>query len=184
MATVRLYRNGRDEITDLPFVCMECGADATRTRSTSYMDTIWRRQRIAKPLCEKHWRYVRFRKVFRFGGSGAYFAFVFAQNAMGRFLTPANFHILAWWPPAGMLVLSVIAMVSWYVLKSRIRVEKITETVIELTGVAPQFVAALEYEAEANRDQFASEIGLHFGSSAAGEDRILPSGDNNLQTTP
>src|SRR5260221_510106 len=73
MATVQLQRDGEEEITGLPFVCMRCGASATRTRSILYVD------RVAVPLCEKHWNYQRLARALQFAAAGVCFLYAAFQ---------------------------------------------------------------------------------------------------------
>jgi hypothetical protein len=175
MATLRLHRDGEEEITGLPRVCMRCGAPATRTRSINFQDTIWRRQRVAVPLCEKHWYYARLSRVIRFFCAGTFLVGWSFLTWMRTILSWKEQQLVEWLVWCVFLVIVVVQWVSWYVLPSSIRPEKITNTYIELTGVAPQFVAAVVQEWEVFRQHFSDERRLRFNAAASGDERIIPS---------
>ena len=150
------------------------------------MRTIWRRQRVAVPLCEKHWLYAQLVKVIRIvylAASWVPLAILFVENALKPHLSTTDYLLVLHWSAHGTLVWWFITFLVlplvWFLLRSRVKVQKITETIIELKGVASQFASTLEQAGETNREKFASEIGVPFGSPTAGEDRILPSGDDN-----
>ena len=182
MATVRLYRNGEEEITGLPCVCMRCGAAATGTRSTRYWDTIWRRQWVAVPLCEMHWYSAYPSRVMRFAYLGM--SFIPLLLTLLNILTSQQ-RLLAIQVWFGIFIfINFVQLVSWFVLPSPIRPKKITKTYIELTGVAPRFVVAVIQEWEVFREHFADARGLRFDAAASADERILPSVNDVYRAKP
>jgi hypothetical protein len=161
MATVRLYREGEDKITGLPCVCMRCGAPATRTGSLPYV------KRVAVPLCEKHWYYPRLARALQFAVASMCLLFA-AYQFWKMALQPLDTSKFVGYLAIGFfLFVLVVHLVSWLVLESGIRSKTITNTCVELTGVAPRFVVAVVQEWEV--------IGEHFDASARGDERVIPS---------
>ena len=171
MANVRLFRDGEKEINGLPRVCMRCGAPATRTRSINFQDTIWRQQRVAVPLCEKHRYYAHLYRVFSRAGGGALPVLYALQMWFG-----AKTQLFLVFLISGLFLLfTVIGFVIGRVLRNPIRPERITDTCIELTRVAPQFVAAVVNEWEVFRQHF-GDVRERLDAATSKDERIIPSG--------
>jgi hypothetical protein len=182
MATVRLYREQGEEITGLPRVCMRCGRGATRTRSIRYWDTIWFRQRVTVPLCNKHWHFARLSRALQFAATG--FAFLLLPIVMWSWrVHSVEILKITGYAIIGIALLpSVIYLINGVVFESGIRSKKITKTYIELTGVAPQFVAAVVQEWEVFRRHFANERALLPDASASGNERIFRRANDGYHT--
>ena len=181
---VRLRRERGTEITDLPPVCMRCGAAATRSFSKTFVYGIFLgRQRVAMPLCEKHWFHLTAFRFLPLVFMAVVFSIVFWLSLFEKLVQPGGevMHYL-WLAYYAFLVLYLIsANVYRY---RQIRVLKITERYIELTNVAWPFVEAVEQEAEEYRRRFTQEDGERFDASPGGDERILPGGDDNYQAKP
>jgi hypothetical protein len=174
MATfrVRLRREGGREITELPPVCAHCGAEATRSHSTSFWFN-WKRQRVTLPLCRKHWLRLKLLPFIRVG-----YLCVILSLAGGMCWV----RVLLQPPEAVETAYSICfySFVACYVIAMtvlnfrRIRAANITDSYIELTHVALPFVEAVEAEEEALRQRFIRDADEPFVSSPSTDDRIQP----------
>jgi hypothetical protein len=180
MATLRLPRKDGFEITDLPAACMRCVAKATRTRSRMFIETIWRRQWIAVPLCEWHWYSTRLNRLLGYACPLVAFAnCVFLACPLN--LLPINLHNLILNNTAFVIIGSMaVSFLSSFVLDRRnIRSVKIPKAHIELDNVAQQFVDTVQLEA-AFRQQFANEGAGRIGTISGGNERIVPPSDGAM----
>jgi hypothetical protein len=185
MAAHRVYlrRESGAEITDLPPVCMRCGARATRSFSKTFVHGIlFRRQRVAMPLCDKHWFHLTAFRFLPLVFMAVVFSIVFWLNLFEKWVHPGGevMHYL-WMAYYTFLVLYVIAANVYRY--NQIRVLKITDRYLELTNVAWPFVEAVNQEEEYLRRRFTQEDGERFDASPGGDDRILPS-DDGYQAKP
>jgi len=182
MATIRLRRTGDQELTDLPAVCMRCGAEATRFVHTTFMRSLFLRQRVAVPLCEKHRRYHWWLVdmqgplgVLRWGLYIGWLTLAFLGWYIGL-VSGAGWSGLAVWGLFGGVTLVMLYFQRRYIL-----LEKFTDSYIELSNVAPQFVDAVEREAwEFYRHAAQGDGGLS-DARQGGEQRIQPGADDGYQ---
>jgi hypothetical protein len=169
MVRVYLQSDGGKTIDNLPMVCIKCGAPATVRKSKKFTWTppevrraLWwtpwifdliltarrtKRQWVETPLCEAHkgywWKLATLMNslivaVFALGVTAAIVIWVRTRNSdltqdvcMGTL--------------TAFVVLAIVATVMG---KSRIRVEKITDQYIVLTGVSQKFIDAVEDEVD------------------------------------
>ena len=186
MANVRLFRDGEKEINGLPWVCMRCGALAVRTRSATFQDTIWRQQRIAVPLCEKHWRHARLFRAIRLACGGMLFiigwSVLFGKERMLSLKGQGMVGLLVW-PVSYFIACLFFIVVHWIsgnLLGSGVQTKKITETYVELTNVAPEFLGAVAQDSEALLQRLANEGG-YFKASVGSDEGILPTSDESYR---
>jgi hypothetical protein len=145
------------------------------------MQTIWNRQRIAVPLCEKHWYFARLCPIFQLGWLVCFLAFsqmTLWRKSILQLADPMLFDVvlilccLAW------ILTALLMVVAGY---GDIRTLKITEDYVELTNVAQKFVDAVEIETNFHQ-LIARESGERFGWSAPADDRLRAGGDSTYQS--
>jgi hypothetical protein len=183
MATfrVRLRRNQGSEIADLPPLCIRCGAPATRTFHKTFSQFLWHRQRVALPLCEKHWFLMSLLRYYPF----MYFGVAFVTIAGMGFLRivaslPDQVTNLVWYQFYGFIAVYIIS--KWVLQYRAIKVTKITEHTIDLTNVALPFVEAVEEEEQDLRSRLPQDTSERFKSPTSEDDRISPGGDDGYRS--
>jgi hypothetical protein len=180
MAEVKLRSDLGREITDLPPVCMACGAPATVRKSKTFswqppwvgiliLLGLWpyvivsmlmtKRQRVATPLCDKHstywWLYptILLLGILAFIGAGIVGGVTMEGGGRGQGPNPIS-GLLCIASVMGFLILLVVAVVMNLM---RIRPKEITDRYIHLTAVSQEFVDALDDEDEHMRRNFDRE---------------------------
>jgi hypothetical protein len=178
MATIRLRRIGVEEIVDLPAVCMRCGAEATHVAHSVFMRSLFLRQRVAVPLCQKHrrhhWWLVDMEgplSLLRWALCFGWVGFIFMSEQIGSVSRRTWLGIAIW-----MMFFSV-TLIWMYFQRRYVRLVKFTDSYIELTNVASEFVDAVEREAWEFYRHARQDSDGPSGPRRDGEQFIQPGGD-------
>jgi hypothetical protein len=182
MATLRLRTEGSTEITALPQVCMRCGAEATRTLH----QTVWWFSRnpksIAMPLCQKHLIAAQLLRFVPLAWSVGFFAIISPSWWVKGYLPPNQQTELLHWQAVAMLVWSLLGVARIYFqFFGYVRPVERTEKYVVFKNVAPEFVAAVERQAEEFRERLTRQTEERFDPSARPDDRIVPGADDAYQ---
>jgi hypothetical protein len=180
MANLRLRREPDREITDLPYLCMRCGKPAACVVNKLFFRSFWLRQRVAVPLCSLHRCYWMLGYIGFFVYLGILLPLMFYPNF--TFLTLDKRVELQTWHSYALVVAMPCYLLLICVCRLReIRVIKIAETYIELTNVAPAFVAAVTREVDEIRQQLAQADGTRPDTKITGEERVVPATDDAVR---
>jgi hypothetical protein len=144
------------------------------------MQTIWNRQRIAVPLCEKHWYFARLYPIFGLGWPVCFLAFsqmTLWRKSILQLADPVLFDVVSMLCCLAWILIALLTVAAGY---GDIRALKITEGYVELTNVAQKFVEAVEVETNF-RQLIARESGERFGQSSPADDRLRAGGEQRIQ---